>query len=170
MTPSLTYNGTKVLWGKRSYKATSGMQGYQLVSDQCLKDKGPVPEGLYKVFINDLGLAEDNGTNTCSLKPAWGIQTIPRNELAGSCEPYWSNWGFHRARMEPANNETKRKCNPIRGGFYLHDSTKGYSHGCIEVDTDLLSELKNHSKRTGLNRLLLEVKYKGTTTYGKTDQ
>ena len=72
--------------------------------------------------------------------------------------------------MEPANNETKLKCNPIRGGFYLHDSTKGYSHGCIEVDTDLLSELKNHSKRTGLNRLLLEVKYKGTTTYGKTDQ
>ena len=70
MTPSLTYNGPKVLWGKRSYKATSGMQGYQLVSNQCLKDKGPVPEGLYKVFINDLGLAEDNGTNTCSLKLA----------------------------------------------------------------------------------------------------
>lgn len=170
MTPALKYNGKKIIWSQKSYKATSGMKGYQLVSNQCLKDKGPVPEGLYKVYIQDLGEAQDDETNTCSLKPAWGVQSIPRGTKAGDCEPYWANWGYNRARLEPANIETKTKCDPTRGGFYLHDSTKGYSHGCIEVETNLLKELKQHSIRTGLSRILLQVKYEGKTTYGKTDQ
>lgn len=170
MTPSLKYNGNKVTWTQKSYKATSCMKGYQLVSNQCLKNKGPVPEGLYKVYINDLGIAEDNGNGTCSLKPAWGIQSIPRGEDAGSCESFWANWGYNRARLEPANSDTKSKCNPIRGGFYLHDSTKGFSHGCIEVESKLLVGLKEHGAKTGLSRIILQVEYEGTTTYGKTDK
>lgn len=170
MTPALQYTGTKITWSQQSFKATSGMEGYQLASNQCLKDKGPVPEGLYKVYINDLGVAQDDGTNTCSLKPAWGTQSIPRGDAAGMCDPYWANWGYNRARMEPANSDTKNKCNPIRGGFYLHDSTKGYSHGCIEVEAGLLEKLKQYSKKTGMSKLLLKVKYEGKTTYGKTDQ
>jgi hypothetical protein len=169
MTVKLTYSGTHIYWSHKAYKATSGMKDYQLVKNQCLKDKGPVPEGLYKVFINDMGEAEDNGANACTLKPAWGIQSIPRGVAAGKCEPYWANWGYNRARMEPANSETKLKCNPIRAGFYLHDSTKGYSHGCIEVETKLLSDLKTYSKKSGISRVLLQVEYKGNTTYGKTD-
>jgi hypothetical protein len=29
---------------------------------------------------------------------------------------------------------TRAQCNGGRSGFYIHDSTKGYSHGCIEVE------------------------------------
>lgn len=31
-----------------------------------------------------------------------------------------------------------------RSGFYLHDSTKGYTHGCIEADTEIFDHLINY--------------------------
>ena len=44
----------------------------------------------------------------------------------------WANWGNNRVRFEPADVITKNKCKTNRGEFYLHDSVKIYSHGCIE--------------------------------------
>ena len=136
MKAELLYNGSLVTWvGKRVYRATSGMPGHQVPTDQCLPDRGPVPEGLYKLFIQDLGTAVDKGKNQCALKPAWGIQKIPRGAAAGACDPYWANWGYNRVRMEPADKATRQRCAPLkRSGFYMHDSVKGFSHGCIEVD------------------------------------
>jgi len=72
--------------------------------------------------------------------------------------------------MEPADLDTKNKCKPImRGGFYLHDSTKGYSHGCIEVETKIFLQLRNHHTATRKNTIILKVKYvKGIATNGGT--
>ncbi len=168
----LTYDGQFVKWIEKGYvfKASSGMPGHQIPGKQCAPDAGPVPEGLYKVFISDHGVAKDDRRGICALKPSWGIQEIPRGIKAGVCEPYWINWGSNRARMEPADTETKTKCIPIsRGGFYLHDSIKGYSHGCIEVESSIFKHLRAINKSANKLSVLMKVKYvSGRSTNGGT--
>lgn len=164
-------DGQQLDWkGMGKFKATSGLEGSQLPAEQCKRDAGPVPEGLYKVYLVELGAAVDDGTGVCALRPARGIQSIPRGSKAGECEPYWANWGFNRARMEPADIATRARCKPVmRGGFYLHDSTKGYTHGCIEVEGRLFPILRNHHKLTKAQTLTLKVAYvPGRETNGGT--
>lgn len=158
----LFYNGQILKWNDKglAFKATSGMKGHQMPGEQCVPDAGPVPEGEYKIYISDHGMAKDDGRGICALKPSWGIKEIPRGAKAGMCEPYWANWGKNRARMEPANETTKRRCAPIaRGGFYLHDSIKGYSHGCIEVDTKIFGHLRKYHSASKKQTIILQVKY-----------
>lgn len=166
----LTYDGKKLTWyGRGTFKASSGMLGYQLSKEQCLPDKGPVPEGNYYIPLIAGGPATDDGTGRCNLSPSWQIQTIPRGTIAGACEPYWANWGNNRVRFEPADIATKNACLPIkRGGFYLHDSTKGYSHGCIEIDGLFFAQLRSFIKTNKKSRLNLKIKYIGRSTYGGT--
>ncbi|MEJ2590099.1 MAG: DUF2778 domain-containing protein [Candidatus Thiodiazotropha sp.] len=171
MNADLTYDGKKINWrGNGSFNATSGLPGHQTAADACVPNSGPIPEGLYYLYLQDKGDARDDNTGQCALKPAWGIQTIPRGTRAGACEPYWANWGNNRARLEPANTTTKNRCAPIsRGGFYIHDSTKGYSHGCIEVETRIFPLLRRYRNSTHKQRLLLSVTYpSGGSTYGGT--
>jgi len=159
---ALTYDGQFVKWNDRGllFKATSGMPAHQIPGEQCTPDAGPVPEGIYKVYIADHGLAKDDGRGICALKPSWGVQEIPRGAKAGHCESYWANWGKNRARMEPADEVTKKSRAPINpGGFYLHDSTKGYSHGCIEVDTLIFNHLRKLYISSKKQTILISVKY-----------
>lgn len=104
------------------------------------------------------------------MKPSWGIQSILSGSDAGKCAGPWANWGRNRARMEPADSATKSKCSPItRGGFYIHDSTKGYSHGCIETETRIFPLLRAYNKATNKSKIILRVKYNERgTTYGGT--
>jgi hypothetical protein len=89
--------------------------------------------------------------------------------LVPTNKPYWANWGFNRARMEPADIVNRARCKPMRGGFYLHDSTKGYTHGCIEVEGRLFSILRNHHIMTKKQTLTLKVTYvPGRETNGGT--
>ena len=167
----MEYDGQNVTWkGRGIFKATSGLPGFQKPSSQCITDSGPVPEGFYKIFLSNQGIAQDDGTGHCVLKPAWGIQQIRRGKDAGTCEPYWANWGDNRVRMEPADIPTKVKCAPIsRGGFYMHDSRKGFSHGCIEVESRIFSLMRNYNKTTKKTKLVLKVTYaKGRPTNGGT--
>lgn len=171
MVVDMVYNGQKITWpGMGTFKATSGLIGYQDPEYYCVPDSGPIPEGLYKIFLADQGIAKDDGTGRCAIKPAWGIQSIPRGAAAGSCEPYWQNWGNNRVRMEPADTATKIRCSPLtRGGFYLHDSTKGYSHGCIEVEGRIFAKLRDSNKSAGKSLLTIQVEYtKGKETNGGT--
>ena len=123
------YDGRILKWiGKGTFKATSGMPGYQEPTFQCDKEKGPVPEGNYYIPLIKGDLARDDGTGVCKLAPSWQIQRIPRGSAAGTCESYWANWGHNRVRFEPADLSTKNACKLKRRGFYINDSTKGYSH------------------------------------------
>lgn len=168
----LFYDGQFLKWNDKglTFKATSGLPGHQMPGEQCTVDSGPIPEGTYKVFIANQGIAEDDGRGICAIKPSWGIQEIPRGSKAGACEPYWVNWGNNRARMEPADEQTKKHCSPlVRGGFYLHDSTKGFSHGCIEVETKIFDNLRNYQASTKKQAVYLQVKYVlGRATNGGT--
>lgn len=148
MKPELVYNGKKLTWeGQGVFKATSGMEDAQFSIFQCTPDKGPIPHGEYYLSLKTTGQAKDNGKDTCNLSPSSGVQTIPRGSTAGACEEFWINWGNNRVRLEPANKTTKNICTIMgyktnRGGFYLHDSTKGYSHGCIEIESLFFSKLR----------------------------
>jgi hypothetical protein len=67
---------------------------------------------------------------------------------------------------------------PDRDGFYLHDSYKGYSHGCVEVGDseegkaffDYLIEYATSSKSKQKAWLILKVLYHDAdaSTLGKT--
>ncbi len=58
------------------------------------------------------------------------------------------------------------------GGFYIHDSTKGYSHGCIEVEPVFFRILKQETeKENGEKTFTVNVKYvSGQQTNGGTKQ
>tara|TARA_B100001109_G_scaffold255904_1_gene263100 strand:+ start:29899 stop:30255 length:357 start_codon:yes stop_codon:yes gene_type:complete len=83
--------------------------------EQCTPEAGPVPEGQYKVFISDHGIAEDDGRGICALKPSWGIQVIPRGSAAGGCEPYWANWGKTEQGWNLQMMRQKHPVRPTRG-------------------------------------------------------
>ena len=53
MIHDMEYDGQSLQWSSRKFRATSGLEGSQEPSEQCAPDKGPVPEGLYRVFIAD---------------------------------------------------------------------------------------------------------------------
>ena len=145
------------------------MIDYQVPKNQCIPERGPVPEGNYYIPLIEGSYAEDDGNGICQLKPSWRIEQIPRGESAGECEPYWANWGHNRVRFEPNDKATKEKCKPGRSGFYLHDSTKGYSHGCIEVEQRFFDALRVYIKTGKDKKLLLKIRYTpGMKTNGGT--
>ena len=124
-------------------------------------------EGEPRFFHTNLLLVR-----SCGLQADYG--TIPRGKDAKfpkmDCEPFVANWGHHRIRFEPADGPTRAICKPVyRSGFHLHDSTKGFSHGCIEVEAAFFTRLKRYasSGHAGTN-LTLEVKYAHKSTYGGT--
>lgn len=165
----MAFDGQVLKHGISIFKATSGLPGYQLPKHQCVKENGPIPEGFYKVFLADRGTAKSDNGEECTLSPAWGVEKIPRGVAAGKCEEYWANWGNNRVRLEPADIETQRACTPTRGGFYIHDSSKGYSHGCIEIERTFFPHLKSHARTNRTGFCILQVKYTpGKTTNGGT--
>ncbi len=185
MAEQLLYDGQLLHWQNpedgmpaESFKATSGMShpsvgDYQSTANICVQEYGPVPPGDYKLNLwMDPDIAKLD-PKTCALKPSWKIQSIPRGPAAKTpyidCEPYVANWGVHRVRFEPADSVTKAVCAPVyRGGFYLHDSAKGFSHGCIEVETKFFTRLKSYASKRVKNRLKLIIKYSHISTYGGT--
>jgi hypothetical protein len=184
MAERLEFDGQQVTWfhadgSQEVFAATSGLPGNQTPVEQCVPDAGPIPEGEYylSLRVDPRDHARDDGTRRCNLSPSKYIQRIPRGggvvnppkgAEAGECETYWAAWGWNRVRLEPANPATTKRCTPGRGGFYLHDSTKGYTHGCIEVDGAFFSTLRAFVRRTKKQRLPLKVEYKHATTYGGT--
>ncbi len=143
------------------------------------KDHGPIPSGTYTVESAILKQPwSEYNARTCDLKVAWGIQKIPRGDpnpavkgdqptqtTAGDCEPYWANWGSNRVRLSPHKDMVA----PDRAGFYIHDSVKGFSHGCIETEQDFfVNYLVPYATKNPNKRFYIGVKYKHERTYGGT--
>lgn len=73
-----------------------------------------------------------------------------------------------RTRFEAADHRTRNACHPLRGGFYLHDSTKGFSHGCIEIEVSFFNRLYLYVPHARGKYLSLRVKYATQDTNGGT--
>ncbi|MDM1045763.1 hypothetical protein HXZ87_13095, partial [Myroides sp. R163-1] len=161
---------------KHTFKATSGMNnvkftqgtktGYeslQVAKYQYVKNLGPTVEGKYKINLKPDPSREakaDLKTGELLRNPEGGIEKIP-NFVENPNNPGYGwryrEWGDNRARLEPVNVSQPKDLdgntqNRDLSSFYLHDSTKGYSHGCHEVDTDLFSKL-NEYRDSGNNSI-----------------
>jgi hypothetical protein len=178
----LFYYGKKLVWRKSlppsagsalMFDATSGLMA--IASAQTIKDSGPIPEGLYKfkaqVDPQQANVAQANALGDKAVENSReGIQFLP----VGGLGPTQPQWGTFRVRLTPVGPNKA----PLRTGFYLHNSYKGYTHGCIEVgDTDdeksffdYLFEYAQREKSKKRPWLLLKVSYHDafTTTKGGT--
>lgn len=169
----MVYNGTKVDWhGVGVFKATSGLMGHQNSDEQGKVDMGPIPEGRYSFSLH-VEAKQGEMISETSLDVREGIESLPATWTFHGKIFFNNAWGPDRVRLrtEHIDNPANRK----RGGFYLHDSTKGFSHGCIEVDPAFFLSLRRlaatpPAKRGNRNRLILKVKYPGpgTSTNGGT--
>lgn len=152
MITHLTYDGKKITWkGKGVYNATSGLMefvdenGNGVIDDwryadfQRKKDHGPIPEGRYYLYLKeDKNPVAAHNLAKCQLYGSPKLQRIPRGAKYGECDLYWANWGENRIRLQPYSSTKTFN----RSGFYLHDSTKGYTHGCVELDQAFFRELR----------------------------
>ena len=158
----LEYTGQTVTWypgklGNRSNPlfscpATSGLDHDP--SHTTTPSVDPIPGGDYRI-----NTALDPGRqaeilDSGYLAAGYGIQKADTAD---------SDWGAHRARLEKAPN------NPTdRDNFYLHDSHKGYSHGCVEAPSDRLWKKLQEYYDEGNKWLPVRVNYTDPTTLGAT--
>jgi Protein of unknown function (DUF2778) len=183
----ILYSGQKVIWGKKTFKASSGLieggRDYRTPTEQKTKDAGPIPEGSYKMKLKeDSKKYAQMNLHTCSLLPSSLLQKIPKGRMADiplkfrpvylydtmgtvveeitNCyDSFWVNWGTNRLQLTPLST-TKTYG---RSGFYVHDSTKKFTHGCIEVEASFFDELRAYMKKNSKAFLILKVKYESPT-------
>jgi len=132
----LIYFGKHICWykslpssGPLVFPATSGLPGHQIALFQKEKDHGPVPEGLYVVQARmDAKQSTHELANRLGDESTANMRTGIQALRIGGNGPVDPNWGTFRVRLEPIEGNMYG-----RGGFYLHNSQKGFSHGCIEI-------------------------------------
>lgn len=151
-------------------KASSGFKLYgedhqsAQLQDQVL---GPVPEGHYRV---NLSLNPHRWASillpTKELAAAEGVQRIRESYRGPNGEPLIpTGWGTWRARLDPV----KLKIKTTRHNFYLHNSKKGFTHGCIET-CDALYNIFVQYHNEGVTAIDVLVNYTTQSTYGGTDE
>jgi hypothetical protein len=193
----MLYNGQHLDWyGVGNYNATSGLNldenfkrthgitaegtyDFRTAAEQATKNAGPIPEGYYSFSLRIAGDATvsrlDRHGQPAALDTRQGIEALPDHMVGPDKkirEVNVAEWGHDRVRLNNLHIDHPKARG--RGGFYLHDSTKGYTHGCVEVDTMFFTRLRAYAKEKAKTRhsLILRVKYPsaGASTYGGTKQ
>lgn len=154
------------------FDATSGFLA--MANAQNVPNFGPVPEGTYR-FKAELDPLQDSVDKANAAMPKQpgpdgpisntrqGIQYLPNSD-----PEIYSSWGSMRVRLEPTSSPSSQ-----RGGFYLHNSAKAFTSGCIEVGSSLGLTRQDFFKllveyATGRRPkafLMLKVKYRGPYTF-----
>jgi hypothetical protein len=180
---TLIYSGEKLSWaGVGEWASTSGMVGFQSADQQHIVDRGPIPEGKYTLSLKIGGNATITSYKTdktgriseAHLDIRSEIQSLTciKNPADKKDDPnddtvIMNNWGSNRVRLARVQLFSKNTAH--RGGFYIHDSSKGFTHGCIEVAHGFFDVLRQHAtnnkKQTAMSLLVL---YTDDTTSGKT--
>jgi hypothetical protein len=160
----MLYDGDELNWyGVLVFPATSGMPGHQIASEQFISDTGPIPEGIYSLYLRVSGMARVTNVAKGTLDTKQGIQDLTAMPGPDGATYESSAWGKNRVRLNNLHIDSPKARH--RGGFYLHDSTKGYTHGCIEVDPGFFVRLRQMAadeaaKKKGSRQwLVLKVKY-----------
>lgn len=93
-----------------------------------------------------------------------GIQNIPASYTTTNGTTYtYPGWGSMRARLNPISGKMYG-----RHSFYLHNSHKGFSHGCIEVGGNFFGRLIKYGQSYSSIRLTVRYPSMNTSTYGGT--
>ena len=158
-----------------SFKGTSGIKygenDYRNAEFQSKKDHGPVPEGWYSVNLKGKPwrvAKADYTSGEILSNPDGGIELLPEVFITQSGRSIiYPGWGTIRARLEPmAGTNTFGRSN-----FYLHNSSKGYSHGCIETSTTIFGYMIRYKNSGHMNiNVLVDYPTPTSSTYGFTDQ
>ena len=166
----LVYTGTNVDWYSENkiiatYNATSGLPNYQNANYQNLPNKGPIPAGTYNINLSlNYERYAEVYDDTGELKSGQGIQRIPESYTSTKGIVYsYPGWGTVRARLEPVSGNMYG-----RHSFYIHDSHKGYTHGCIEVDGTFFNRLIDYSFSNSNIKMYVRYPSYYSSTYGGT--
>jgi RHS repeat-associated protein len=125
------------------WKGTSGREGYQSSEFQDVQDKGPIPEGQYKV----------DPARTQSISDIGSWDRFKGNFGGGTWPGLEKSWGEHRTWLTPSNGTNTFG----RGGFTIHGGSVPGSAGCIDLtnrNNSFHNWLGNYGKP-----LILNVKY-----------
>ena len=158
-----------------TFKGTSGYldklakEDYRNSKYQRKKDRGSIPEGTYRINLvpsPNRKAKYDEDANLVS-SPQGGIEQIPDIGYDRDGVSYvYDGWGTWRARLDPLPG-TKTYG---RSSFYLHNSDKGFTHGCIESSSSIYNVLIRY-RSSGRKYIDVVIDYPTTnsTTYGHTD-
>lgn len=163
-----------------TFKATSGMNvaiqtmtasdgsktqkkiDVQYAKYQSYKNVGPTPEDKYKLNLKEDPNREANvDMKTGNLLRGNGVEKIPEKIDIPDKEGFiwtYADWGKNRVRMEPVNVSGASSKDRDLGSFYFHDSEKGYSHGCTEVEGAFFDKLKEY-RDAGNEKIDVKVQY-----------
>lgn len=150
----------------RDCPATSGIawltadgwnRSYQRREHQNRANIGPVSEGRYFIDLRPdpsrIARTLPNGETV----PGAGVEHLPNSAIFD-----YSAWGTWRARLQRNSRQGNRD------NFYLHNSHKGYTHGCVETTCDDLLQYLIQYRVLGNSRIDFVINYQDATTYGGT--
>lgn len=152
-TPYLEFDGTKLCWfGHREtqtcWPAVSGVSGFQTKGFQALKDKGPLPEGKWRVRQDRYQRFDDapliNRLASYLLFLNIKVTNWPGGKIA---------WGNHRVWIEPSRGNDVHG----RSGFSIHGGAFPRSAGCVDL-TDRMSDFAEKFRTYGADMDLI-VRY-----------
>lgn len=153
MAPYLDFDGRKLCWmGRREpracWAAVSGAPGFQSKEFQAVKDKGPLPEGKWRVRQDRYQRFDDESLVTrlgAYLSMPFGEYTNwPGGKIA---------WGNHRIWIEPAAGTDALG----RSGFSIHGGWFAGTAGCVDL-TDQMSSFAERFRSYGADMDLV-VRY-----------
>ncbi|MCL1892240.1 MAG: DUF2778 domain-containing protein [Alphaproteobacteria bacterium] len=128
----------------QSWNGVAGKDGFQTKEFQNIKDKGPLPEGIY--IAKQEGYQEHKDIS-------WLDKRISSTGLAGSWRGGTDSWGNQRVWLEPAKQNNMFG----RSGFSIHGGKDPGSLGCIDL-TSLMSAFSKWFKSNGKD-VILKVRY-----------
>ncbi|MCV6599091.1 MAG: DUF2778 domain-containing protein [Alphaproteobacteria bacterium] len=148
--PYLLFNGKilKLIWAEeviKSWNGVSGKPGYQHPEDTDKKNKGPIPEGEYKVRP-DIQYT-DNRSDWDKFKGIFYGGTFPGGE---------KSWGDGRVWLDPKKGTDTKG----RSGFSIHGGTYPGSIGCIDLTSEIKSFLEEFRSISEIGTIDLIVQYK----------
>ena len=165
---------------KNTYKATSGSKSaimsvngkkYQINPQnskyQYVRDVGPTVEGKYKLNLApepETARVKNGQIESGRGKGIQSLTNMPNENTAQTGETYCSPaWGDHRINMIPVNVSQPKDQNGTThtrdlGSFYFHDSTKGETHGCHEVESRFFDDLLKY-RAEGNKSIFVKVSY-----------
>jgi hypothetical protein len=124
---------------------------------------GPLPMGKYKIDLRlDPGRYANISQYGTNLYSSTGVQRIHESYLLDGEVIGMGAWGTWRARLEQV-----RVRSPRTGNFYLHNSKKGFTHGCVETCDALYDALVDY-RNQGLQEIFVRIKYTTFFTNGGT--